>query len=158
MRYLIVLFLFIAVPASAENWICQKPDGLSRINGDGVTLGICAKNNQNINPDCIEATGQEYTDAGLTYKKLDKSIVTGNRVVDMTQAEIDAIVLAQATAQAQAEAAQLLVVDDLVTNTDMTGIKLQKVETAIDNIGNLNDAKKFLKRIVRFIAIDQSGQ
>ena len=157
MRYLTILFLLFASPASAENWICQKPDGLNRINGDGVRLGICEKNNQNINPNCIEATEQEYIDAGMAYKKLDKSIVTGSRIVDMTPTEIDTIVLAQAQAQAQAEAEHLLAVDDLVTNTDMTGVKLQKVETAIDNIGNLNDAKKFLKRLVRFIADKQSS-
>src|SRR3990167_7361161 len=108
---LIILFLLLAVPASAENWICQKPDGLTRINGDGVTLGICGTNNQNISPDCIEATKQEYDDAGMPYKKLDKSIVTGNRIVDMTQTEKDIILQAETDAKAQAEATRLTSMD-----------------------------------------------
>ena|SRR3990167_4307697 len=152
MRYLTILILFIASTASAENWICQKPDGLNRINGDGVTLGICGTNNQNINPGCIEATEQEYIDAGIAYKKLDISITAGSRIVDMTQAEKDIILQAEADAKAQAEAAQLTLMDNAITDVDITGIKLQKVETAIDNIGTLNDAKKFLKRLVRYIA------
>ena len=155
---LIILFLIFASPVSAENWICQTPDGLNRVNGDGVTLGICGTNNQNIVPACIEATKQEWDDSALPNKKLDKSVITGSRIVDMTQAEKDAILQTEADAKGQAEAAQLTLIDNTIIDVDMVGVKLQKVETAIDNIGTLNDAKKFLKRLVRYIASDQSGR
>lgn len=152
MRYFLILFLFITSTAHAEMWVCEEAQKLRRLEGDGFKLGLTGKNNSNILPNCIEATRQEYADAGLSGKKLDKSVVTGNRIVDMTQAEKDAIAQAEADALAQAEAARLLALDDSITSVDVTGTKLQKVETAINNIGNLNDAKNFLKRLVRYIA------
>lgn len=149
-----ICFLFMATTANAEYWVCQDGDNLKKVQGDCMTLGLCSGfNNQGLNLSCIEATKQEYDDAGLSGKKLDKSVVTGNRIVDMTQAEKDAIAQAEADALAQAESARLLALDDSITNVDVTGTKLQKIETAIDNIGSLNDAKKFLKRLVRYIAI-----
>lgn len=149
----ILILGLLTTTASAELWVCQDGDYLRRREGDGKNLGICGEDNKNVLVNCIEATKQEYDNAGIAGKKLDKSVVTGIRVVDMTQAEKDAIALAESTAQAQAEAARLTSLDDSITAVDMTGVKLQKVEKAIDKIGNLNDAKIFLKRLVRYIAV-----
>ena len=74
---------------------------------DGTTIkgrvNSCGARCSN-DPNMMRATEQEYNDAGLPNKKLDFSIVNGNRVVDMTQAEIDAVAQAEADAQALAEA------------------------------------------------------
>jgi len=129
MRYLTILILFIASTASAENWICQTPDGLNRINGDGVALGICGTNNQNINPDCIEATGQEYIDAGIAYKKFDKSIVTGSRIVDMTKAETDAI----EQPKKDAEAAEKTKIDSLKLKLKALGFTDEEIALILNS-------------------------
>ena len=97
-KYLLpFLFLFICSTANAEMWLCQQGQTLRRFTGDGYKAGICGKNNTNIIPQCIEATQQQYDEAGLQYKKLENS-----DVVDWTQVEIDAYVQSQADAQAQA--------------------------------------------------------
>lgn len=71
-------------------------------------------------------------------------------IVAKSQAELDVEALAEATAQAQAEATRLSNLDnDLIKNRNIT---LTKVDNVIDNIGNLQDAKVFLKRLVRYIA------
>lgn len=79
------------------------------------------------------------------YKK-----VSGVEVVDMTQAEMEALDLEEEQALQAAETARLTALDDDIVAT--RNITLTKVEQAIDNIGNLNDAKVFLKRLCRFIA------
>lgn len=139
------LFLFICSIANAELWVCQQGDNLRRIEGDGYKLGICEKNNQNINSHCILATPQQYSDASLQYKKLENG-----EVIDWTQAEIDAYVIAQVQAQADTETTRLQTIDNNMTN--ISGITLKRVDEAIDNIGNLQDAKNFLKKLCRYIA------
>jgi hypothetical protein len=143
------IFLFISSSAFAEKWVCEKATKTVRTQGDGFKLGICGKNNTNINPKCILATDEEYNLSGQ-FKKIDKSIVSGPRVIDMTQAEIDAIVAAQAAASAAQAAARLQAKDDSLVE-DRSALVLTKADNAIDNIGSLADAKVFLKRLVRYI-------
>jgi len=95
---------------------------------------------------CIKITRSEYEDITRFHKIVDEA------VVEMTQDEKDAILQAEADAIALAEASRVTGIDDKMADYDMSGVKLTRVENAIDNIGNLNDAKKFLKRLVRYIA------
>jgi hypothetical protein len=126
---------------------------LTRYEGDGYKLGICEKNNQNIAANCILASEQEWSDATGQYKKLNKSIVTGSRVIDWTQTEIDDYVQAQADVAAQAKTDKINLLDDELANTDMS-VAITKVDNAIDNIGNLDDAKAFLKKLCRYIILN----
>ena len=125
----ILIFSFLTSPGFAENWICQTPDGLNRMNGDGVRLGICENNNKNITPGCIEATEQEYTDAGIAYKKIDKSIVTGSRIVDMTKAETDAI----EQPKMDAEAAEKTKIDSLKLKLKALGFTDEEIALILNS-------------------------
>lgn len=109
---LALLFCLVCTNASAEFIICQKPGSTLRTaQGDCLKLGVCSDfNNQGLNPACIIATDQEWLDAKGQFKKLDKTIVTGSRVVDWTQSEIDAYNQAQADAE---NIGQCVSIDDL---------------------------------------------
>ena len=78
-------FIFICSFAHAEMWICQEGSNLVKKQGDGLRLGICGKNNANILPNCIEATKEQYDEAGSPNKKLENGVL-----VDLTQEELDA--------------------------------------------------------------------
>lgn len=76
--------------------------------------------------------------------------VENGEVVLMTQAEQDALLAEETQAIIDQENARILDLDNLM-QTDLSSITLAKVDTAIDNIGNLNDAKVFLKKLCRYI-------
>lgn len=104
----LVLSLFLTTQVYAEQWVCF--DSVTKrvnkvVEGDGMRLGICGLNNSNIDPNCILATAQEYDLAKQAYKKVDKSVISGSRVIDLTQAEKDAILQAEADAQKNAQIA-----------------------------------------------------
>lgn len=149
-------FLFVCSMANAEQWVCQQGSNLVRKQGDGLSLGIATVNYATIDANCIMATELEYSNASLPNKKLDKSIVTGSRVVDMTAQEITDREQAILNAQSAAKIARLQAIDDKIAATDLS-IVLTKADTAIDNIGNLNDAKVFLKKLVRYVVASQSN-
>ena len=78
-------------------------------------------------------------------------LVKNGKVVQMTQAEKDAYNVLKTQQAADAENQRLSALDDSLTAS--LSVRLTKVETMIDNIGSLADAKTFLKRLVRFMAI-----
>jgi len=96
-KILILLILCLVTSiANAEPWVCFDPT-TKRVTrmfiGDGLKLGISGQNNTGIIPTCILATDLEYKYATKPYMMVDKSIVTGSRVVSLTPVEIDAIIL-----------------------------------------------------------------
>lgn len=104
--FILVLSLLICSKSYAENWVCFDSTSKqikSTLHGDGMNLGICGLNNSNIRPDCILATEEEYQAAKQSYKKYDPSIISGNRIVDMTQQEKDAFTQSQITVQNQTQ-------------------------------------------------------
>ena len=147
--FLILLFCFMASTVSAEFWVCKDGNTLRRFSGDGYKLGIATLNYAVINPNCIMATRSQYQEAGLQFKKL-----SGGDVVDWTQAEIDAFIQAEADAFALAETNRLSAIDDGISDTNMTGTKLTRSETIIGNIGDLQDVKRFLRRLTRYISTE----
>lgn len=82
--------------------------------------------------------------------------VINRRMVTLTII-LFALLLFIGTAQAQAEIDRLIALDDALANTDITGVKLQRIETYINNIGSYDDLKKVLIRIVRYIAANRSS-
>lgn len=149
----LLIILLTSTASFAEQWICFNPTTKyveSTIEGDGMVLGICGLNNSNIRSDCILATKLEYDKAKQAYQKVDTSIVTGSRVIDLTQAEKDAVIQVEATAQKQIRD-QILADEDTNLTKDLSSINLLKVDQAIDNIGSLTDAKAFLKNLVRYL-------
>jgi hypothetical protein len=151
MRYFLILFLLLTVPASAEQIVCSKDGALTRYEGDCFKLGICSGyNNTGIKTGCIIATSGEYQNAGSRYYKLDANVVNGPRIVEMTQAEKDQLDVAKIVAEQDAKNARIAIIDDNMSA--VPNISLTKVDNAIDNISNLNDAKAFLKKLCRYIA------
>lgn len=140
---LVLSILLLTTNAFAEKWVCQKGNSLIKKEGDGVRLGVCDVNNTNIAPQCILATEEEYNLASQQYKKLDKSIVTGSRIIDMTQAEIDALVLSEQSAQAQA---------DTIATEDLS-VTLKEAFTAFIKV--YNSKHKAVERITKQELIEQ---
>ncbi len=79
------------------------------------------------------------------------SIVDGGKVRAMTQQERDAYDAELAKQVSDAETLRLASLDNLFDSKQLQGITLTKVDTAIDNIGDLADAKVFLKKLCRYI-------
>lgn len=79
-------------------------------------------------------------------------IVDGGVIRLMTQAEKDIYESANARAIIDAENERLANLDTKISNAKITDFTMAKVDTAIDAIANLTDAKTFLKRLCRYVA------
>lgn len=66
------------------------------------------------------------------------------------QAEVDVIVTTKANRRAQ--------LDALIESSQISDFSMGKVDIAIDSMNNLNDAKLFLKRLVRAIVVLTENQ
>ncbi len=154
-KLLFCFLLLVAGPASAEMWICYDVNMVptKAVIGDCRALGLCSGfNNEGLLPNCFEATKEELSLAKQAFKKVDKAMVQGSRIVDMSQPEIDAIVTAQAQAVSDAETARVGAIDDAMAAAKVADKTMAKVDAAIDNIATLADAKVFLKKLVRYLA------
>jgi len=72
--------------------------------------------------------------------------VSGSSLKEMNPSEKNQV----DSEETQAEFDRINSLDDGLV-LDRSSIKLTKVDNAIDNIGNLNDAKNFLKKLCRYI-------
>lgn len=133
-----LIFLLITTNAYAGYFIFHRN---GEIVGKRASCGAVCSNN----PNAIRVTEAEYS----LYNNAQYKVVEGE-IVDKTQEDIDADEAARIQAEADAEAARLTKLDDAVTK-DRSGITLTKVDNAIDNIGSLEDAKVFLKKLVRYV-------
>lgn len=85
------------------------------------------------------------------FNELTRFHIVDNGVIRlMTQLEKDTLLAEEALALIEAENARILGLDDKI-QVGLDGITITKIDTAIDNIGNLNDAKVFLKKLCRYI-------
>jgi hypothetical protein len=78
-------------------------------------------------------------------------LVDSGAVREMTQVEKDALDLAEQQAQEQVENNRVIGLDNEIENGILQGMTLAKIDTAINNIGSLADAKVFLKKMCRYI-------
>ena len=78
------------------------------------------------------------------YHKVDNGMVR-----EMTQTEKDTLLAEEAQAIIDAENARIVSLDDGIEGLPI--MTLTKIDNAINNIGNLNDAKVFLKKLCRYI-------
>lgn len=72
-------------------------------------------------------------------------------VSEKTQAEKDATDAAILAEKNSAKRSRLDFLDDVAAGTQVSDFSLAKIDAAIDSISNLNEAKVFFKRLVRFI-------
>ena len=79
-------------------------------------------------------------------------IVDSGAVREMTQAEKDTYNSAKAQAVIDVENSRLSALDDKISGTKIADFSMNKVDTVIDAIANLSDAKQFLKRLCRYVA------
>ena len=77
-------------------------------------------------------------------------IVDSGQTREMTQIEKDILDQAELQAQIDTENKRITDLDDLL-QTDLSGLILTRIDIAINNITNLNDAKIFLKKLCRYI-------
>ena len=68
----------------------------------------------------------------------------------MTIDEQNALIAEETQAQIDAENSRIQSLDNLL-QTDLSGLTLTRIDTVINNIGNLTDAKAFLKKLCRYI-------
>ena len=94
------------------------------------------------NPNCVKIDASE----SIVNKKIE-----AGQLIALTQQEIDDAIAIKIALVEQAEIDRLKAIDDSMDSIDMSEVKLLKVEKAIDNIGNLADAKAFLKKLCRYI-------
>ena len=141
----------------AENWVCYDAQSFAvnkLAQGDCKSFGLCSgNNNQGLAANCIESTASEYIKAGLDFVKFDGSVISGDRIVDMTQPEKDAVIAARAVVLANAESARIVTLDDLISAVQTSDMTITKIDNAINAINNLADAKVFLKKLCRAIII-----
>jgi len=150
-----LLFLLIAGQVNAEMWINYNISTLvieGRRIGDCKKLGICSGfNNSGVSLGWFEAVKNEYDNAGLSNKKVDLSQSVGNRIIDKTQAELDAEVAAEQSKIDAAEALRVSNLDDKISAAKTSDANLIKIDASIDAINNLADAKAWLKKLARYL-------
>ena len=151
----LILFLLIPSIAFAEPFVCYDAISkriIKRVGGDCKTLGLCTgPNYDGLLSNCIVATQEEYNKAGEKYVKFDGNVVSGSRIVDMDATEKNLLDAEEAQTAADAEAARLAALDTKISNAKVSDAVLTKIDTAIDNIATLADAKVFLKKLARYL-------
>ncbi len=94
--------LLVASNAYAEKFVCydDTTKHITKVRqGDCKVMGIClGNNNTGMLSNCFYATHSEYDQAKQSHKKVDTAQAVGSRVIDWTQAEIDAETNANAAA------------------------------------------------------------
>ena len=159
---LTILFLAFSSISHAEDFVCfdsVTTNVKGRLRGDCLALGLCTGfNNSGLRSDCIIAEQQEYEKAGNRFTQVDASLSVGNRVIDMTQPEIDAILAAEVQAAVDAKNALRASLDDKFDGTALGDMTLTKIDAKIDAIANLTQAKAFLKLLVRGIIKLNGGE
>ena len=94
-------------------------------------------------PNVIQVTRTEA-------ERADKFYLIDNGILrEMIQVEKDALLAEEAQAEIDAENSRVTDLDNKINDTG--GITLSKIDTAIDAIGTLTDAKAFLKKLCRYI-------
>ena len=161
MSKIIFFLLLLCSPVYAEKFICF--DATSKAitsvrQGDCKDMGLCSGfNNEGLQLNCIFANDIEWNSIEK-YKKIDITSVTGNRVVNFTQAEKDALDAAEAQAIIDAKIARQNVIDDKFNATVLGDMTLAKIDAKINAIANLGEAKTFLKLLVRGIIKLNGGE
>ena len=79
------------------------------------------------------------------FHKVDNGII---RI--MTIDEQNTLIAEENQVIIEAENKRIIDLDSLL-QTDLSGLTLTKIDNVINNIGNLNDAKAFLKKLCRYI-------
>jgi hypothetical protein len=89
--------------------------------------------------------------SGLVNVPLKYLKVENFNVLEMTVLEkADVDLLEQLSAKNTTDA-EVLALDDDISNSQISDFVMAKVDTAINNIANLADAKTFLKRMCRYL-------
>lgn len=113
--------------------------------------GLITKRWRSVDPSVVEGLQNILQIDRATYESLTMyHIVDSGQVREMNQAEKDTLDAWLEQQRQQRETDRINALDDKM-NIDLSGIVLQKADTAIDNIGSLTDAKAFLKKLVRYI-------
>jgi hypothetical protein len=151
--------LLICSTSHAAFWIKHNNSSNPKcVIGDGVKVGAVASYDTYDTPltGWIRSDITECEDANGSNKKLDLSIVSGSRVVDMTQAELDAIAAVKAQAAIDAENAKQLAFDNDLDGSVVGDATMTKVDARIDAISSFAELKAFLKVMTRHIYKNQS--
>ena len=139
-KIIIVVLLLISTPCFADNFVCWDSNGLitqTYTSIDGSTLS---------KTDCMSVENMDVHKITRWQK------VVNRQIVDMSQTEIDAILLSEQQAEEQAKI-DALNAEDTKMIEDLSSVNLDKVDVVIDNISNLAGAKTFLKKLVRYLAV-----
>lgn len=103
-----------------------------------------------VDPSIVEGLENILLITREEYHSLTKFYLVDNGVLrEMNQEEKDALLAEEAQAIIDAENARILNLDDKIDG--INGITLVKIDTKIDEIGSLADAKVFLKKLCRYI-------
>jgi len=146
LMFLSFMILFPALSFAGFN-ICDNAGVLSRIGSSPI-------------PGCLYFSDEDLTEYNRVNTlwestRHDFLEIVGGVVVEKSLAAQTAILDAEAQAVIDAENARVEAID---TNLNASqSIRLTNVENRIDNIGNLADAKVFLKKLVRYIARSSSS-
>jgi len=136
---LIILFLLIATSAFGEEYVCHVNGTITEkhFSVDGSDLDI--------RPECIKIKRSLFRSLTRFY------LVENNLVREMTQIEKDALLLAEANAQAAAKTQRESDIDSEINSININDISLPLVDAEINALGVSQDVKDFLKKFVRYV-------
>jgi hypothetical protein len=120
------------------------PDYIQHLNGKIINKWI------SIDPSIVESLPNIIQVERSIAESITKFHIVDTGVVRvMTQVEKDALLAEETQTVINAENQRILDLDLKIDN--LPTMTLTRVDTAINNIGNLNDAKVFLKKLCRYI-------
>lgn len=96
-----------------------------------------------------------HTLSGKVWKYMK---VEGTNVIDMTQGEKDQVDSYENSVKESEHLSGVLAVENRFSGLNQSKFPMTKADAVIDNIQNLNDAKTFLKKLVRWIADLRVGE
>lgn len=113
--------------------------------------GLITKRWRSVSPDVVSGLQNIAEISRSELESITEYHVYDNGIREMTQQEKDDYDAWKAQQAADIENARIAGLDDLIEDSGLASITLTKVDTVINNIGDLADAKTFLKKLCRFI-------
>lgn len=122
--FLFLILIFLPAIARAELWVCydaSTKEVTQTLSGDCLKLGLCSQyNNEGVRSGCFEATKEEFEKAQDQFVIYDPQVVSGSRIVDMSNEKKNEVIAEENATASQAATVRKNIIDSIKQKTGLT--------------------------------------
>ena len=146
-----LVFISISTPVFASINVCHTGETITRTSLRGDIPGC-----EHINAIGSDTTKYDWTKVLIQtiprkYLKWDANIIVGSKLVEMSQAEKDAVDALEAQAQADTETARQEAFDNALADSAPSDATMVRVDAYIDAMNDYAKLRTLLKRMTRYM-------